>query len=66
MKTEVISCPGGIGETRYLPLAKLATQKEKWFEAIDKAIGRIRELAVNELPASQRVGFVCRFSVQVA
>src|SRR5450759_5107106 len=35
IKTEVIFYPGAKGDKEYLPLAKLATQKEKWFEAID-------------------------------
>jgi hypothetical protein len=47
-KTEVIFYPRGKGDKEYLPLAKLVTQKEKWFEAIDKAIGRIRKLPGNE------------------
>ena len=43
LKTEVIVFPKGSKET--LPLAELAPQKEKWFEAIDLAIDRIRKLS---------------------
>jgi hypothetical protein len=42
VKTEVIVFPKGSKE--YLPLAELARNKEKWFQAIDKAIGAIRSL----------------------
>jgi hypothetical protein len=42
VKTEVIVYPKGSQE--YLPLAQLAPQKEEWFEAIDKAVNRIREV----------------------
>jgi hypothetical protein len=42
VKTEVIIFPKGSKE--YLPLAELWRNKEKWFEAIDKAIGGIRTL----------------------
>lgn len=42
VRTEVIVFPKESKE--YLPLAELARNKEKWFEAIDKAIGGIRTL----------------------
>jgi hypothetical protein len=41
MKSEVILYPKGSEE--YLPLEKLAPHKEKWFEAIDKAITRLQQ-----------------------
>jgi hypothetical protein len=40
LKTEVILYPKG--SKNYLLLAKLAPHKEKWFEAIDKAITRLQ------------------------
>jgi len=42
-KTEIIVYPKG--SRKDLPLAELARNKEKWFEAIDKAINRIRALS---------------------
>jgi hypothetical protein len=42
-KTEIIVYPKGSGKE--LPLAELARNNEKWFEAIDKAINRIRALS---------------------
>ena len=40
IRSKVIFYPG---TQEYLPLEKLAPQKEKWFEAVDRAIGRIRD-----------------------
>jgi hypothetical protein len=45
IKTEYIVHPEGIGTDKTLPLTKLAPVKEKWFEAIDKAIRRIQQLS---------------------
>jgi hypothetical protein len=39
LKSQAIFCP--IGTLKYLCLEKLLPVKEKWFEAIDRAIGRI-------------------------
>ncbi len=46
LKTEVLVFPKGSRE--FLPLAKLAPQKEKWFDAIDRAVGGIRRLSSKE------------------
>lgn len=42
LKSQAIFCP--VGTLKYLCLEKLLPVKEKSFEAIDRAIGRIREV----------------------
>jgi hypothetical protein len=50
IKTEFIFHPEGPEQS--LPLAKLTPRKEKWFEAIDKAIGRLRRFSSTDKDAS--------------